>query len=59
MAHQEDPETLQAITAHIRSAADHYPTLAAHGHMEATDWDTTFALGLEYLLDGMAARLRP
>ncbi|MFG1946322.1 TetR/AcrR family transcriptional regulator C-terminal domain-containing protein [Nonomuraea sp. NPDC048826] len=44
-----------AVHAHLRERRDTYPTLAAHGLDH--DWDATFTRGLEYLLDGMAARV--
>ena len=33
-----------------------YPTLAAQRHLLDDDWDTNFALGLAYVLDGLTAR---
>ncbi|MFF0446727.1 TetR/AcrR family transcriptional regulator C-terminal domain-containing protein [Streptomyces sp. NPDC004609] len=41
----------------LRAAGDRYPTLAAHGYLYDDDWDGAFTTGLEYLLDGLEARL--
>jgi AcrR family transcriptional regulator len=35
-----------------------YPNLAAHRHLLDDDWPGNFDLGLTYVLDGLAARLR-
>ncbi|GAB2630903.1 TetR/AcrR family transcriptional regulator C-terminal domain-containing protein [Streptomyces capparidis] len=45
----------RAAADHLRAHSDRYPTLAAHGPSVGHDWDTTFALGLAYLLDGIEA----
>ncbi|GII86233.1 TetR family transcriptional regulator [Sphaerisporangium siamense] len=49
----DEARTREATARHLRENADRYPTLAAMDPT-AADWDTTFALGLGYLLDGMA-----
>jgi AcrR family transcriptional regulator len=46
----------RATRAHLRAHADRYPTLAAHGPLAAGEWDTSFTLGLGYLLDGIQAQ---
>jgi AcrR family transcriptional regulator len=46
-----------AATRHVRGSRDAYPTLAEHGHPSDFDWDTTFTEGLNYLLDGIQAKL--
>lgn len=44
----------QAAREHLRATRERYPTLAAHGPLVADDdWDTGFALGLTWLLDGI------
>lgn len=43
--------------AHIDQWADHYPALSAHAQLEFSDFDESFALGLEIILDGIEARL--
>ncbi|GLW09781.1 TetR family transcriptional regulator [Microtetraspora sp. NBRC 13810] len=47
----------RAADEHLRAHRDRYPSLAEHGHLSGEDWDATFAHGLDYLLDGIAARL--
>ncbi|MBB4662146.1 TetR/AcrR family transcriptional regulator [Conexibacter arvalis] len=49
-----DPELRRAARDHLRAHRDDYPTLHAHGHLDDRDEDRTFALGLDYLLDGLA-----
>lgn len=44
-----------AAQARLRELSDRYPTLAANDYMLQDDWDGTFATGLEYVLDGIAA----
>jgi hypothetical protein len=34
-----------------------YPTLATGGYLYDDDWDTSYAVGLGYLLDGLQAQL--
>lgn len=41
----------------LRADRDRYPTLAANGYLYDDDWDGSFTTGLEYLLDGLEARL--
>ncbi|GII65678.1 TetR family transcriptional regulator [Sphaerisporangium krabiense] len=50
----DEARTREATARHLRENADRYPTLAATDPT-AADWDSTFALGLGYLLDGMTA----
>lgn len=42
---------------HLRAQAERYPTLAAHLDMLDGDWEDSFRRGLDYLIDGIAARL--
>lgn len=43
---------------HLRVNRERYPALAAHGPFAAGDgWDTSFALGLTWLLDGIQANV--
>ncbi|WFE41140.1 TetR/AcrR family transcriptional regulator C-terminal domain-containing protein [Micromonospora sp. WMMD998] len=39
----------------LRERSDSYPVLAGLGFMAENDWDGNFAVGLRYLLDGIAA----
>ncbi|MFC5814210.1 TetR/AcrR family transcriptional regulator [Nonomuraea harbinensis] len=49
-------EARQAAQEHLRAHRESYPALAAHGpHVAEADWDTGFALGLTWLLDGIQA----
>ncbi|MEO3840206.1 TetR/AcrR family transcriptional regulator C-terminal domain-containing protein [Streptomyces sp. B22F1] len=41
----------------VRAAADRYPTLAASDYLRDDDWNGTFAAGLDFILDGLEARL--
>ncbi|RBO93645.1 TetR/AcrR family transcriptional regulator [Nocardia puris] len=43
--------------AHIDERADRYPALSAHAHLEFSDFDESFALGLNIVLDGIEAQL--
>ncbi|MBE3012780.1 TetR/AcrR family transcriptional regulator C-terminal domain-containing protein [Microbispora sp. NEAU-D428] len=48
--------TGQAARERFRAESDRYPVLAAHGPLVADgDWDTSFTLGLQWLLDGIQA----
>jgi len=49
----DEEQARRAAHDHLRAHRDRYPTLAAHGPLIGNDWDTTFTLGLTYLLDGM------
>ena len=49
----DEEQARRAAQDHLRAHRDRYPTLAAHGPLIGNDWDTTFTLGLTYLLDGM------
>ncbi|WP_316959605.1 TetR/AcrR family transcriptional regulator C-terminal domain-containing protein [Streptomyces sp. TRM68367] len=51
----DDDAAQRAAQEHVQAGADRYPTLAAHGPFTGGDWDTTFTLGLTYLLDGILA----
>ncbi|OPG13391.1 TetR/AcrR family transcriptional regulator [Microbispora sp. GKU 823] len=48
--------TGQTARERFRAESDRYPVLAAHGPLVVDgDWDTSFALGLQWLLDGIQA----
>lgn len=49
---EEDRETAQR---RLRDRSEEFPTLSAHQYMLEDDWDGTFATGLGYVLDGIAA----
>ena len=51
---EEERDTAQE---RVRADSDRYPTLAASDYLRDDDWDGTFAAGLEFLLDGLQARL--
>ncbi|REE96746.1 TetR/AcrR family transcriptional regulator [Thermomonospora umbrina] len=53
----DEAATDEAVAAHLSTHRDHYPTLAAQGLPTGGGWDTSFDHGLDYLLDGIAARL--
>ncbi|MEU2562154.1 TetR/AcrR family transcriptional regulator C-terminal domain-containing protein [Streptomyces longispororuber] len=38
---------------YLERQRDRYPTVAAHQYLADDDWDTSFAIGLGFLLDGM------
>lgn len=49
-------EMRQAAREHLDAQRESYPTLAEHGPLVAeADWDTGFALGLTWILDGIEA----
>ncbi|MFF0312079.1 TetR/AcrR family transcriptional regulator [Streptosporangium sp. NPDC004379] len=51
-----DEEVRRAARERLRADRERYPALAAHGPLVADgDWDTGFALGLTWLLDGIEA----
>ncbi|TDD47935.1 TetR/AcrR family transcriptional regulator [Saccharopolyspora elongata] len=54
---QDEPAVRRAAHEHLRGNAERYPTLAAHMDVLDADWDSSFRRGLEYLLDGITARL--
>ncbi|WP_149258353.1 TetR/AcrR family transcriptional regulator [Actinomadura sp. K4S16] len=54
---RDEAAVRRAADEHLRERRDRYPVLAEHGHVSGNDWDATFAHGLAYLLDGIAARL--
>lgn len=48
--------TGQAVREQFRAESDRYPVLAAHGPLAADgDWETSFTIGLGWLLDGIQA----
>lgn len=51
----QDADVRDAANAHIRANADTYPTLAAHDHLDDSDWDVLFSQGLDRFLAGLAA----
>ncbi|GAB3893781.1 TetR/AcrR family transcriptional regulator C-terminal domain-containing protein [Kibdelosporangium lantanae] len=50
-------EEREAAQERLRANRDRYPTLAAQDHLLDDDWTENFALGLKYVLDGLAANL--
>ncbi|GAA2883350.1 TetR/AcrR family transcriptional regulator C-terminal domain-containing protein [Streptosporangium fragile] len=52
---RDEEQASRAAREHLAARRDRYPTLAAHGPLVGDDWDTAFALGLGYLLDGIQA----
>ncbi|MER6175449.1 TetR/AcrR family transcriptional regulator [Streptosporangium sp. NPDC001681] len=57
---KEEPAVRQAAGEHLRANRERYPALAAHGPLVVDgDWDTGFALGLTWLLDGIQASRAP
>ncbi|MFB4312253.1 putative immunity protein [Actinomadura sp. GTD37] len=44
---------MSVLDASLRAGRDLYPALAAHGRLDAGDWDAAFAQGLDHLLDGI------
>ncbi|MEU6409052.1 TetR/AcrR family transcriptional regulator C-terminal domain-containing protein [Microbispora sp. NPDC046933] len=54
--HATGQATGQAAREHFLAKSDRYPVLAAHGPLVAdADWDTSFTIGLDWLLDGIQA----
>lgn len=43
---------------YLEGQRDRYPTVAANNYISDVDWDTSFAVGLELLLDGIDAQTR-
>ncbi|MFI8895079.1 TetR/AcrR family transcriptional regulator [Streptomyces paradoxus] len=43
---------------YLESRRDQYPTVAANNYISDVDWDTSFTVGLELLLDGIEAQTR-
>jgi AcrR family transcriptional regulator len=41
----------------LQADRDRYPTLAACGYLYDDDWDTSYTVGLDYLLDGLQVQL--
>ncbi|MEO3813666.1 TetR/AcrR family transcriptional regulator [Sphaerisporangium sp. B11E5] len=56
----DEPATRAAAARdHFRANHDRYPVLATHGPLVVdSDWDTSFAFGLTWLLDGIEAICR-
>jgi AcrR family transcriptional regulator len=52
----DERQAARCALNHLHANRDRYPTLATHGPYLGEDWDRTFTLGLDYLLDGIAAR---
>jgi AcrR family transcriptional regulator len=50
-------EERHAAQERVRADRDRYPTLAASDYLRDDDWNGTFAAGLDFLLDGLQARL--
>ncbi|MGV9774658.1 TetR/AcrR family transcriptional regulator [Streptosporangium sp. NPDC003464] len=52
----EEQAARQATQDHLRANRERYPTLATHGPLVVDgDWDTSFTIGLTWLLDGIQA----
>lgn len=43
---------------YLKSQRDEFPTVVAHNYIADDDWDTSFAVGLRFLLDGMQAQMK-
>ncbi|TDC25357.1 TetR family transcriptional regulator [Streptomyces sp. 8K308] len=56
---EQEAELRRRVQDHLSRRADRYPTLAAHAQVEYADFDGSFELGLELVLDGIEARLPP
>jgi hypothetical protein len=41
----------------LQADQDRYPTLATGGYLYDDDWDTSYTVGLDYLLDGLQVQL--
>jgi hypothetical protein len=50
---QDEAEQRRAADRHVRAHGGLCPALAAHGVPIGHDWDSVFAQGLTYLLDGI------
>ncbi|MGW7489347.1 TetR/AcrR family transcriptional regulator [Streptomyces sp. NPDC054786] len=44
--------------AYLESQRDQYPTVVANNYLADDDWDANFAVGLEFLLDGIEAQTK-
>lgn len=53
----EETELRRDARDFLDRAAAHYPTLTAHAELADEDFDAQFQLGLDTILDGIAARL--
>ncbi|MFF4991801.1 TetR/AcrR family transcriptional regulator [Streptosporangium saharense] len=53
---RDEEAAREAAEEHLRAHRDRYPTLAEYGPAIGRDWGTTFAIGLDCLLDGIEAR---
>ncbi|RFS81138.1 TetR family transcriptional regulator [Actinomadura spongiicola] len=50
----DDPAAEEAAREHLARNRARYPALAAHGHLPGDEWDSAFAQGLDYILDGLS-----
>ena len=51
-----EQDVRSAARERLHANRERYPALAAHGPLAVEgDWDTSFALGLDWLLDGIQA----
>jgi AcrR family transcriptional regulator len=56
----EEQAARRAAQDHLRANHERYPVLAAHGPLIVDgDWDTSFTIGLTWLLDGVQANATP
>ncbi|MER6945869.1 TetR/AcrR family transcriptional regulator C-terminal domain-containing protein [Nonomuraea sp. NPDC000554] len=53
--HQDQSAARRVLADHIQSAADRYPTLAAHPPTPHSDWTAHFRRGMDVLIAGLAA----
>jgi AcrR family transcriptional regulator len=53
---QMSPDDTRIGREYLESMRDQYPTVAAHDYIADDDWDSSFAIGLEFLLNGVEAR---
>ena len=51
-------DDIRAGRDYLDSRREHYPTVAAHHYIADDDWDTSFTVGLGFLLDGIEAQTR-
>ncbi|RAY12822.1 TetR/AcrR family transcriptional regulator [Actinomadura craniellae] len=52
-----EAELRRAAEEHIARSADRYPVLTRHAQLDNADFEDGFLLGLDVVLDGIAARL--
>ncbi|MEW2435983.1 TetR/AcrR family transcriptional regulator [Streptomyces caniferus] len=55
---QLSAEEAQLGQEYLESQRDQYPTVAANNYIADDDWDANFAVGLEFLLDGIEAQTK-